>query len=316
MIHPSVRSVLDHYSSEPPGVRVNLARVLQHGMLANSGKLLVLPVDQGVEHGPSRSFAVQPAAFDPLYHVELAVEAGCSAYVAPLGAMQVAASEAPGELPMILKVNGSEQLSPRKDRESTVTAGVADALRLGCVGIGLTLYSGSRLSSTGYQEARELIAEARSVGLLSVVWAYPRGEGVSKEGETAVDVVAYAAHLACQLGAHIVKIKPPSAKLEHPDSAAALRKASVPLQTLAQRVAYVKRCCLAGRRIVLCSGGPVRTEDEVLAEIAELVQGGAGGSIVGRNCFQRPKEEAVALMRAIMQRYLDRPPASPTARAV
>src|SRR6516225_979185 len=211
---PRVREILSWYESDNPGTKANLARLLTHGYLAGTGKLVILPVDQGFEHGPARSFAVNPPGYDPNYHFEMALQAGCNAYAAPLGFIEAAAARHAGEIPLILKLNNHDVLHDEKDPISAVTGSVNDALRLGCVAIGFTLYPGSAQARTMYEELRALSEEAKAAGLAVVVWSYPRGSSVSKEGETGIDVVAYAAHIAAQLGAHVIKVKLPTAHLE------------------------------------------------------------------------------------------------------
>src|SRR5205809_5449816 len=217
-MHGRVKEILSWYASDSPGTRTNLARLLNHGRLAGTGKLVILPVDQGFEHGPARSFAVNPPGYDPSYHFQLALAAGCNAYAAPLGFLEAGAAEYAGDIPLILKMNNHDVLHDEKDPLSAVTGSVKDALRLGCVAVGFTIYPGSSNAQTMYQQCREMIREAKSYGLVGVVWSYPRGSDLSKDGETAVDVVAYAAQIAAQLGAHIIKVKPPSQHIEQPEA--------------------------------------------------------------------------------------------------
>ena len=295
-----VREILSWYSSDNPGVKANLARMMNTGRLAGTGKFVILPVDQGFEHGPARSFAPNPGGYDPRYHIELAIEAGCNAYAAPLGFIEHVASDYAGEIPLILKLNNSDILSKGHEPCSAITGSVEDALRLGCAAIGYTIYPGSGDRNIQYEALRELILEAKAVGLPSVVWSYPRGAGLTKDGETAVDVAGYAAQIAAQLGAHIIKVKPPKKHLEGKEAAAAFEKAQIPIETLADRVKEVVRSAFGGRRIVIFSGGEAKGTDEVLKEVAELAAGGAFGSIMGRNAFQRPKKEAIELLHAVM----------------
>ena len=295
-----VNEILSWYASENPGVKANLARMMNHGRLAGTGKFVILPVDQGFEHGPARSFAPNPAGYDPRYHAELAIEAGCNAYAAPLGFIEHVASDYAGEIPLILKLNNSDILSKGHEPCSAITGSVEDALRLGCTAIGFTIYPGSGDRNLQYEALRELILEAKAVGLPTVVWSYPRGVGLTKEGETAVDVAGYAAQIAAQLGAHIIKVKPPKKHLEVKEAAAAFEKARIPIDTLADRVREVVRSAFGGRRIVIFSGGEAKGTEEVLAEVAELAAGGAFGSIMGRNAFQRPKAEAIDLLHRVM----------------
>ena len=211
---PRVREILSWYGADNPGVLTNLARMLNHGKLAGTGKLVILPVDQGFEHGPARSFAKNPDGYDPAYHVELAIESGCSAYAAPLGAIEAIARDYAGEIPLILKINNSDSLYANKAPISAMTSYIDDALRLGCVGIGFTIYPGSAERKNQYEEIAQAARAAKEAGLAVIIWSYPRGEQLSKEGETGIDVIAYAAHIAAQLGAHIIKVKPSSAHLE------------------------------------------------------------------------------------------------------
>jgi len=303
MATAKVREILSWYSSENPGVKANLARIMNTGRLAGTGKFVILPVDQGFEHGPARSFAPNPGGYDPRYHVELAIEAGCNAYAAPLGFIEAVASDYAGDLPLILKLNNSDGLAKGIEPCSAITGSVEDALRLGCAAIGYTIYPGSGARNEQYEALRELILEAKAVGLPTIVWSYPRGTGLSKEGETAVDVAGYAAQIAAQLGAHIIKVKPPTAHLEQGEAKKVFEKYGIPTTTLAERVQEVVRSAFGGRRIVIFSGGEAKGTEAVLQEVTQIAAGGAFGSIMGRNAFQRPKAEAIELLHAVMDIY-------------
>lgn len=294
-----VQKILSWYPSENPGVLSNLSRMMMTGRLAGTGKMVILPVDQGFEHGPARSFAPNPAGYDPDYHYNLAIDSGCNAYAAPLGALEVTAGKFKGEIPLILKLNNSDSMAKMDNPISAITGSVEDALRLGCSAIGFTIYPGSQERKVMYEEIRELIIEAKSVGLPTVLWAYPRGGGMSKAGETAVDIVAYAAHVACQLGAHVVKVKPPTAHIEQPEAKKVFEQYKIPVDTLADRVRHVVQSCFNGKRIVIFSGGEAKGTDAVLEEVRGLRDGGSFGSIMGRNAFQRPKAEAIQLLNSI-----------------
>jgi class I fructose-bisphosphate aldolase len=298
-----VREILSCYESDSPGTKTNIARLLNSGRLAGTGKLVILPVDQGFEHGPARSFAVNPAGYDPNYHFELALEAGCNAYAAPLGFLESAASRHAGEIPLILKLNNHDTLHDEKDPLSSVTASVGDALRLGCVAIGFTIYPGSANSRIMYEELRELSKEAKSKGLAVVVWSYPRGTDISKAGETGIDVVAYAAHIAAQLGAHIIKVKLPSDHIEQDAARKAYESAKVPIGALADRVRHVVQSSFDGRRIVIFSGGAKVADEAVFDEARAIRDGGGFGSIIGRNSFQRPRKEAVKFLQNVIGIY-------------
>jgi len=298
-----IREILSWYSSDNPGTRANLARILNHGRLGGTGKLVILPVDQGFEHGPARSFAPNPPAYNPLYHFQLAIEAGCSAYAAPLGFLEASVAEFASKIPLILKLNSHDVLLDEKDPRPAVTASVRDALRLGCCAIGFTIYPGSARCQEMYEQLREIAAEAKSYGLVVVVWSYPRGSGLSKQGETAVDVVAYAAHIAAQLGAHMIKVKLPTEHIELDAARKVYEAQDIPIKTLAERVRHVVQSAFNGRRIVIFSGGPKQDDETVFNEVRAIRDGGGFGSIIGRNSFQRPKPEALKLLDTIVKIY-------------
>ena len=299
-----VREILSWYRSENPGVLTNLARILNHGRLGGTGKLVILPVDQGFEHGPGRSFAPNPPAYDPHYHFQLAIDAGLNAYAAPLGFLEAGAAEFAGQIPLILKLNSHDVLQDEKDPLGAQTSSVSDALRLGCVGIGYTIYPGTADRRLQYEQLRELAREAKSVGLLVVVWSYPRGGGLSKEGETALDVAAYAAHIAAQLGAHLIKVKLPSAHLELEAARKVYEAEQVPRDTLSDRVRHVVQSAFNGRRVVIISGGAKKEDEEALLEEFRAIRDGGGfGSIIGRNVFQRERADALRLLDLIINIY-------------
>jgi class I fructose-bisphosphate aldolase len=294
-----VKQILSWYGSDNPGVKANLYRLMSTGNLAGTGKLVILPVDQGFEHGPARSFAPNPEGYDPDYHFQLAIDSGCNAYAAPLGALEQSSDGFAGQIPTILKLNNSDTLAKIDQPCSAVTGSVEDALRLGCTAIGFTIYPGSGARNTMYEELRELVLEAKSVGLPTVLWAYPRGAGLSKAGETAVDVCAYAAQISAQLGAHIIKIKPPQDVVEQPEAKKVFEKYSIPTKTMADRVRHCVQSAFNGKRIVIFSGGEAKSDAEVLEDVKGIAAGGAFGSIMGRNAFQRPRPDAIKLLHAV-----------------
>lgn len=298
-----VREILSWYGSDNAGTRTNLARLLDHGKLGGTGRLVILPVDQGFEHGPARSFAPNPPGYDPQYHFELAIDAGCNAYAAPLGFLEAGVSRYAGAIPLILKLNNHDVLHDDKDPLPAVTGSVRDALRLGCSAIGITIYPGSAHCVPMYQQLREIAEEAKSVGLAVVVWSYPRGAVLSKEGETAIDVVAYAAHIAAQLGAHIIKVKLPTAHLEQAAAKKVYEAEKIPIKTLTERVRHVVQSAFAGRRIVIFSGGAKSDDNNVFEEARAIRDGGGFGSIIGRNSFQRPKKDAIKFLQTVMGIY-------------
>ena len=298
-----VREILSWYRSENPGVLTNLARLLNHGRLAGTGYMIILPVDQGFEHGPARSFASNPPGYDPRYHFQLAIDAGLNAFASVLGFLEAGAAEYAGQIPLILKLNSHDVLHPEKDPLGAQTASVKDALRLGCVGVGYTIYPGTIDRRLQYEQLRELSAEAKAAGLVVVVWSYPRGGAISKEGETALDVTAYAAHLAAQLGAHIIKVKLPSAQIEQEEAKKVYEAQHIPRETLKDRVQHVIQSTFNGRRMVIFSGGSMSEDATILDEVRAIRAGGGFGSIIGRNSFQRQKSDALNLLDRMIGIY-------------
>jgi class I fructose-bisphosphate aldolase len=300
-ITQKVKKILAGYESDNPGTKSNLARILMHGKLGGSGKLVILPVDQGFEHGPARSFAPNPAGYDPHYHYQLAVDAGLSAFAAPLGMLEAGADSFAGAIPTIIKCNSANSLAAEKDQ--AVTASVNDALRLGCAAIGFTIYPGSEYQFELMEEIRELAEEAKAVGLAVVLWSYPRGGMITKEGETAMDVCAYAAHMAALMGAHIIKVKPPTNAMFLDQAKKVYEEQSIPVSSLSQRIEHVVKSCFNGRRIVVFSGGEAKDVDGIYSEVKAIRDGGGNGSIIGRNTFQRPKAEAMVMLDEIIKIY-------------
>ncbi len=296
-----VRKILSWYESDNPGTKTNLARILMTGKLAGTGKMVILPVDQGWEHGPARSFAANPPAYDPHYFPQLAVDAGMNAYAAPLGQIEAAADSYAGSIPLILKMNSSNSHATTKDQ--AITASIGDALRLGCTAVGFTIYPGSDQAFEMIEEIREITEEAKSVGLAVVLWSYPRGGDLSKDGETAIDVTAYAAHMAAQLGANIIKVKPPTDFIESKDARKVYDAQKIDISSLPARIAHVMESSFAGKRLVVFSGGAAKGTDAVYEEIRALRDGGANGSIIGRNSFQRSREDALELLSNVIKIY-------------
>ena len=303
-ISATVKKILSHYESDNPGTKANLARILMHGKLGGTGKMVILPVDQGFEHGPDRSFAMNPDAYDPHYHYELAIEAGLNAYAAPLGMIEAGADTFAGQIPTILKVNSSNSLhNGGTAPHQATTASVKDALRLGCSAIGFTIYPGSDAAFDMFEEISNMAEEAKANGLAVVIWSYPRGGDLSKIGETAMDICAYATHIAAMLGAHIIKVKPPTQALENLETIKVYEKLKIPMNTLEERVRHIIKTAFDGRRIVVFSGGNAKGEEDIYNEIRQIYKGGANGSIIGRNTFQRPREEALKMLDNIIKIY-------------
>ena len=299
-----VDEILSWYGSDNPGVLKNLRWMLDTGRLAGTGKLVMLPVDQGFEHGPARSFAKNAPGYDPLYHFQLAIDSGCNAYAAPLGFLEAGARQFAGRIPTILKLNNSESLLASKNPKPAVTGSVNDALRLGCAAVGFTIYPGSSERNEMYMEFREIAEEAKAAGLAVVLWSYPRGQDLSSKGETAIDVIAYAAQIAAQLGAHIIKVKPPTEFIEQDAARKVYEAEGIKIATLADRIAHVVQSAFGGRRIVIFSGGAAKGTEGVLEEVRGIAAGGGFGSIMGRNAFQRPRAEAIKLLHDVMDVFL------------
>ena len=281
---------------------MNLARILSQGKLAGTGRMVILPVDQGFEHGPDRSFATNDAAYDPHYHFKLAIDAGLSAFAAPLGMLEAGASSFAGAIPTILKMNSANSLVSSDIKNQAVTASVQDALRLGCSAIGFTIYPGADDTYEMYEEIKELALEAKEVGLAVVIWSYPRGN-MSQPGETGIDVISYAAHMAALLGAHIIKVKLPSSHVESSISQEIYQRNDMIFGTMKDRVRHVVKCCFNGRRLVVFSGGSTKDSESIVEDAKAIHAGGGNGSIIGRNVFQRPREEALSLLNNLVQVY-------------
>ncbi|MFV0292097.1 MAG: class I fructose-bisphosphate aldolase [Paracoccus sp. (in: a-proteobacteria)] len=303
----TVKKILANYEGENPGVKGNLCRMLMHGKLGGTGKMIILPVDQGFEHGPARSFAPNAPGYDPHYHYKLAIDAGLNAYAAPLGMLEAGADTFVGQIPTILKMNSANSLmSDTAGKNQAVTASVADALRLGCSAIGFTIYPGSDMALDMFEEISELRAEAAAVGIPTVIWSYPRGEAISKDGETAIDIAAYVAQIAALLGAHVIKIKLSTDHLENKDAKKVYQAQKIDISTQAKRVRHCMDAAFGGRRIVVFSGGAAKGADAVYDDARAIRDGGGNGSIIGRNSFQRSREDALAMLGKLVDIYKGR----------
>lgn len=300
----TVRRILAHYEGETPGVKAQLARMMMTGKLAGTGKMIILPVDQGFEHGPARSFAPNPAGYDPHYHYQLAIDAGLNAYAAPLGMIEAGADTFAGQIPTILKVNSANSLmSGTAGKNQAITASVDDALRLGCAAIGFTIYPGSDMALDMFEEIVEMRREAAAKGVATVIWSYPRGEAITKDGETAIDVAAYAAQIAALIGAHIIKIKLSTDHLMLPEAKKVYEEKGIDVATQAARVRHCMEASFGGRRIVVFSGGAAKGADAVFDDARAIRDGGGNGSIIGRNSFQRSREDALEMLGKLVDIY-------------
>jgi fructose-bisphosphate aldolase, class I len=296
-----VKFILNQYENTNAGIKANLGRILMNGKLSGTGRLVILPVDQGHEHGPDKSFMVNPEAYDPIYHYELAIEAGLSAYAAPLGFLEAGAETFAGQIPTILKINSSNSLSSIKNQSKNGT--VKEALRLGCAAVGFTIYPGSDYQYDMIEEFKEISFEASEAGLPSVLWSYPRGPNIDKESETSIDTIAYATHIAALLGAHIIKVKPPSSSVNNSELKQQYSNFLSNIDSLQERIKHIKKSAFNSKKIVVFSGGNAKGTQEMLEEIEQIKAGGGNGSIIGRNTFQRPREEALKLLQSVINIY-------------
>ena len=304
MATQTVREILANYESDNPGVKGNLCRMLMNGRLGGTGRMIILPVDQGFEHGPARSFSINPPAYDPQYHFQLAIDAGLNAVAAPLGFLEVGAASFAGQIPMILKVNSANSLVPGiSAKDQSITASVGDALRVGASAIGFSVYPGSSKALEMFEEVAELRREAAASGLPTVIWSYPRGEELASSDETATDVVANAVHFAALLGAHVIKVKLSSGQVALDASRSAYLDSGIDLETMAGRVAHCMDAALAKRRIVVFSGGSRQGDEMVFRQARAIRDGGGNGSIIGRNTFQRERAEAIRMLDMMVDIY-------------
>ena len=300
----NVQKILSNYEGETPGVKGKLCQMLMHGKLGGTGKMIILPVDQGFEHGPARTYNANPASYDPHYHYQLAIDAGLNAFAAPLGLLEAGADTFAGQIPTILKVNSANSLMSRTAaKDQAITGSVDDALRLGASAIGFTIYPGSDSAVDMFEEIVEMRREAASKGIATVIWSYSRGEGITKDGETAIDVAAYAAQVAALMGAHIIKIKLSTDHLMLPEAKAVYEEQKIDISTQAARVKHCMDSSLGGRRIVIFSGGAKKGADSVYDDARAIRDGGGNGSIIGRNSFQRDKADALAMLGKLVDIY-------------
>jgi class I fructose-bisphosphate aldolase len=291
------REILSWYSSDTPGVRKNIARLLNHGRLAGTGWLVILPVDQGFEHRPARSFAPNPPAYDPRYHFELAITAGCNAYAAPLGFLEAGPAEYADEIPLILKLNSSDSLDGGNDPCPAMTGSVDDALRLGCAAIGFTIYPASVARKEMYGQIRALSEEAKRKGLAVVVWSYPRGSWRSGKSDIPIDAVDYAAKMAAQGGAHIINLGFPTPFAGQPvDNRCGTDETSVAAASRCVRKIVEK--ALRNRRVALfLTGGGNRS---ALDEARAIIHGGGMGSTIDPSILGHLRGEALQLLESVM----------------
>lgn len=283
------------------GKRVRLHRLLyEHG--PGNGKLMILPIDQGIEHGPLNFFANPPAKY-PAFQYELARRGGYSAIALHYGLASKYLREYAGDIPLILKINGKTNIPSDADAFSALTATVEDAVRLGADAVGYTLFVGSPRQDEDFAQLMEVRGECDRFGMPLIVWSYPRGSAIElKGGKDGFYAVDYAARLAEELGADIVKVNFPKLNPEK-DSAAPAPYNNLQIDEVG---AFKQVVQSAGRAFVLVSGGDKISDDDLLAKVRMSMEAGATGLIFGRNMWKRPMAEALALtqrIRELMAQY-------------
>jgi class I fructose-bisphosphate aldolase len=282
------------------GKRTRLHRLLYKYGPAN-GTLMLLPIDQGLEHGP-RDFFPNPPAKDPEFQLRLAKEGNFSGIVYQIGLAEKYMNRFAGEVPLVLKLNGKTEIPSDKQPISPQIATVEDAVRLGADAVGYTLYVGSPLQPEDFGQFRKVREDAEKYGMPIIVWAYPRGEAIdAKGGRDSLYAVDYAARVALELGADIVKINMPTLNPEKDQAA------PKPYNTLQISQEEAARMVVesAGRQLVLFSGGEMQGEGDVIEKARIAMDAGATGLIFGRNVWQRPFDEALELGHRIRDMLKD-----------
>ena len=284
---------LDHLSL---GKRTRLHRLLyEHG--PSNGTLLLLPIDQGLEHGPV-DFFPNPPALDPDYQCRLALEGNYSGIVFHIGLAEKYMHRYAGKVPLVLKINGKTNIPPDAQAFSPLTGTVEDAVRLGADAVGYTLYVGSPRQDDDFLQLTEVRVECERYAMPLIVWSYPRGEAIEKKGgRDSVYAVDYAARVANELGADVVKLNVP--KFEHPRNEESPKPYNTFYKELDYASAVRKVVESAGKTMVLFSGGSKMGDEDLLEKARICVEQGATGLIFGRNMWQRPFEEGLAITKKV-----------------
>lgn len=280
------------------GKKVRLHRILHQFGLKN-GTALFLPYDQGMEHGP-RDFFANPNSADPKYIIRLALEGGFNGIAIQIGLAEKFFWDFAGELPLILKLNGKTDIPSDAQALSPVHASVKEAVQLGADAVGYTLYVGSPAQEQDFAQLREIRTDAKKYGMPLIVWSYPRGEAIeAKGGNSSFYAVDYAARVASELGADIVKVNFP-----HPDLRTNVKKEYDRDFTTQEAINAVVRS--ANKTLVLVSGGEKSGDDVMLQKARESMEAGATGLIFGRNVWQREHDASlkfVSSLREILGKY-------------
>jgi class I fructose-bisphosphate aldolase len=286
-------------STLSPGKRTRLRRLLFEFGPGN-GTLMLLPIDQGIEHGP-RDFFPNPASKDPEYQFRLAAEAGYSALACQIGMAEKYYPDYAGQVPLILKVNGRTDVPPSEEALSTTNSSVEDAVRLGADAVGYTLYVGSPRQDDDLLQLRDVRQDCDRYGMPLVIWAYPRGSAIDKKGgRDSFYAIDYAARLAMEMGADVVKLNMP--KL-NPDTD---KDAPAPYNEMEVTQEEAIRHCVesAGRALVVLSGGSRIDDEKVLEQTRFIMEAGGSGVIYGRNVWQREWSEALEIVEQIKETLL------------
>lgn len=276
------------------GKRVRLHRMMyEHG--PGKGKLMILPIDQGLEHGPVDFFPNPPSA-DPEFQFKLAVKGGYSGIALHLGLAEKYAPKYAGKIPIVLKINGKTRIPSANEPVSPMTGSVEDAVRIGADAIGYTLYVGSPNQHTDFTQFRQVKADAERYGMPIIMWAYPRGEAIDKKGgRNSLFAVDYAARVADELGADVVKLNVP---VDDPKMRSLQRAPYDKLElSYEERVSKVVKT--AGKCMVLFSGGGKTSDEEVIRRAKVCIEQGATGLIFGRNLWQREWDDALAMTKKL-----------------
>jgi class I fructose-bisphosphate aldolase len=282
-----------------PGKRTRLRRLLFEFGPGN-GTLLLLPIDQGIEHGP-RDFFPNPASKDPEYQFSLAAEAGYSALACQIGLAEKYYPDYAGQVPLILKVNGKTDIPPSDEAFSTTNASVEDAVRLGADAVGYTMYMGSPRQDEDLHQLQGVREQCDRYGMPLVIWAYPRGSAIDKKGgRDSFYAIDYAARMAMEMGADVVKLNMPKLDPEKDkDSPAPYNEMEV------SQSEAIRQCVeSAGRSLVVLSGGSKADDETVLEHTKMIAQAGGSGVIFGRNVWQREKSEALEIIEQIKETLL------------
>ena len=299
-----VHKILDNYANDVRN-QASIARLLSTGRLGGTGKMVILPVDPGFRARPGALFRSEPGRLRSA--LSCAARGGRRPQCLCLGARHDRGgcrSVLPG-IPLILKLNSSNTLYRSKEAPTqAITGSVDDAVRLGCAAIGYTIYPGSDAAFDMMNDLRELIREAKSKGLASVVWSYPRGGALSKDGELAMDISAYAAHPGAD--GRPRDQGEAADRLHRAGSTSRSTRRKKSTSPPRRRVRHVMQAAFNGKRLVVFSGGAMKGADAVYQDAQDIYDGGGNGQIIGRNTFQRPRDQALQMLDRIINIFLGR----------